>query len=164
MTREEAVAVATQTAMSFLGLPYVWGGDDPVAGFDCSGFVIELLKSVGMLPGGGDWSAQGLWQHFANNHNCSILRTATREGCLVFFHMPGNTRLITHVEYAINDVLCIGASGGGRGTTNRAEAIARNAYIKIRPWGTRDTVYGVVDPFMIAYGGGVRTLGALTGP
>jgi len=28
---------------------YLWGGDDPLAGFDCSGFVIEILKSVGIL-------------------------------------------------------------------------------------------------------------------
>ena len=37
-----------QTALAYLGTPYVWGGDDP-SGFDCSGFVIECLKSAGLL-------------------------------------------------------------------------------------------------------------------
>jgi cell wall-associated NlpC family hydrolase len=46
-------------AMSYLGTFYIWGGDDP-SGFDCSGLAIECLKSVGVLPREGDWTAQDL--------------------------------------------------------------------------------------------------------
>jgi cell wall-associated NlpC family hydrolase len=154
MTRDEAVALATDTALGYRGLPYIWGGDDPILGFDCSGFCIELMKSVGLLPRGGDWPARGLWKHFADNHGCAVLRTEVKEGCLVFWHSEHHTNRIIHVEYALNDELCIGASGGGSGTDSRLAAVARNAYIKIRPFATRPHIYGVVDPFKLNYGGG----------
>ena len=154
MKREEAVAHATQVALSFLGLPYIWGGDDPVRGFDCSGFCIEVLKSVGMLPRQGDWPARGLWQHFADNHGCAVVKSAITEGCLVFWHAKIDLKRIIHVEYALNDVLCIGASGGGSATDSRTAAILGNAYIKIRPFATRKGIYGAVDPFKLKYGGG----------
>ena len=38
--------LAVKYAMAFIGTPYVWGGDDPMGGFDCSGFCIEVLKGV----------------------------------------------------------------------------------------------------------------------
>ena len=47
------------TALSYRGTPYVWGGDDP-SGFDCSGFVLECLKSVGLLPERADLTADRL--------------------------------------------------------------------------------------------------------
>lgn len=51
------------TALSYLGTPYIWGGDDP-SGFDCSGFVIECLKSVGLLSEKEDYTADGLYHLF----------------------------------------------------------------------------------------------------
>lgn len=147
--------IATQVAFSFLGLPYLWGGDDPVAGFDCSGMCIEILKAVGLLPGSGDWTAAGLWKHFADNHGCAVsMDTQLYEGCLVFWASPQDPQRIVHVEYAINEELCIGASGGGSRTKGRADAIEQNAYIKVRPHKNRAHMYGVVDPFRLIYGGG----------
>lgn len=149
---DERRNIATGLALSFGGLPYLWGGDDPVAGFDCSGFCIELLRSVGLLPRHGDWTAAGLWKYFADNHGCAV-PTPPYEGCLVFWHGTSQAKII-HVEYALNDELCIGASGGGSSTGSRLDAIRNNAYIKVRPWASRKGVYGVVDPFKIKYGGG----------
>ena len=35
----------------YLGIPYVWGGDDPATGFDCSGLVQQVFADVGVdLP------------------------------------------------------------------------------------------------------------------
>lgn len=34
-------------AQKYLGLPYVWGGNDPAVGLDCSSFVQNLYKDLG---------------------------------------------------------------------------------------------------------------------
>ena len=133
--------LATRIAQHFLGKPYIWGGDDPVQGFDCSGFVIEILKSVGILPRSGDWTAAGLWDRFKG-------RVANRPsvGCLVFYRGSINGPII-HVEYCLDGIHSIGASGGGSRIKNSEDAISQNAYIKIRPIESRAGIAGFVDPF-----------------
>ena len=132
--------IAKQVAMKFLGKPYIWGGDDPMNGFDCSGFCIEILKSVGLLPRKGDWTAAMLWEQFKDKEV-----SAPYEGCLVFW--KNNSGKIIHIEYAIDTMFCIGASGGGSKTQSEDDALDQNAYIKIRPWATRSNVRGFIDPF-----------------
>ena len=133
-------STATLVAWSFIGKPYLWGGDDPVAGFDCSGFCIEILKSVGLLPRGGDWTAQNLADKFKEHKTDS-----PSEGCLVFWQ--NRSGRIIHVEYCLDGELAIGASGGGSKTTDEADAIAQNAYIKVRPFRSRAALWGFVYPF-----------------
>jgi hypothetical protein len=137
---ELARELSLDIAREFLGKPYIWGGDDPVKGFDCSGFCIELLKSVGILPRKGDWTADGLYNKFVSH-----VIDKPYKGCLVFW--TNSEGKIIHVEFAVNEFLCIGASGGGSKTTNKEAAIDQNAYIKIRPWHSRKLIKGFVDPF-----------------
>jgi hypothetical protein len=112
-----------------LGEPYLWAGSNPLAGFDCSGLVIEGLKAAGRLPRDGDWNAATLAQKFP-------LVTTFQPGNLVFYNR-GTPPAIGHVEivYAVISglVFTIAASGGGSGTIDRAAAIASDAYVKIRP-------------------------------
>jgi len=129
--------IASSLAFKFVGKPYIWGGDDAVAGWDCSGFVIEILKSVGLLPRSGDWTAEGLYLLFKDKEV-----TVAKEGCLVFF---AKNNKINHVEYVWKNGLTIGASGGGSRTLTREDAIKQNAYIKIRPM--RKDVFAIVNPF-----------------
>ena len=126
------------TAYSLHGRPYLWGGDDP-SGFDCSGFVIEILKSVGILPRTGDWTADGLYKMFKH------LPSEPQQGCLVFW---GTERRKTHVEYCYTKDITIGASGGGSKTITMQDAIKQNAYIKFRPINSRNKKIWVVDPFL----------------
>lgn len=134
-------ALAIEIAMHFLGLPYIWGGDDPIDGFDCSGFNIEILKSVGRLPRTGDWSARALYKLFKEKNTAY-----PAAGRLVFF---GTTEEdIYHVEFLINDHLTIGASGGGSKANTREDAIKQNAYVKIRPIKGRSNIFAYIDPFI----------------
>ena len=64
LTDDGARAMALKIAWAYLGRPYRWGGDDPMAGFDCSGFIVEILQSVGLIERREDFTAQGLWELF----------------------------------------------------------------------------------------------------
>lgn len=132
--------IAERVAYSHLSRPYIWAGDSPLEGFDCSGFVIEILKSVGLLPRQGDWTASGLYRHF---QDCVTL--FPQLGCLVFW--ANSEGKIVHVEFCLTNTLSIGASGGGPRTIDLGAALEADAYIKIRPFGTRPGVVGFVDPF-----------------
>ncbi len=132
--------VALKIAWNMWGKPYLWGGDDPIQGFDCSGMVIEILKSVGLLPRKGDWTADHLYRHFQH-----LERSEAGSGYLVFW---GSSRRMTHVEFGIGSDISLGASGGGHKTTSVGEAIRQNAYVKARPIYTRGSLpKAFVDPF-----------------
>lgn len=138
-TNEDLRFVAIEIAWRMWGLPYIWGGDDPIAGMDCSGMQVEILQSVGLLPA-GDWSAAGLWGVFADREIYP-----PKPGALVFF--ANNKGDIVHVEMCIGDGLSIGAAGGGSRTKNTADASMQNAYVKIRPINRGRPIKGYLDPF-----------------
>ena len=135
----EPEEILKRYAFSFVGIPYIWGGDDPMKGFDCSGFVIELLKAVGMFPANYDASAQDMFNHFFN------LSTHTPEfGSLVFFGKSMND--ISHVAFCLNDKTMIEAGGGDKSTKDLSSAIDRNAYIRVRPISNRKDVVAYLLP------------------
>lgn len=131
-------------AWRFVKTPYMWGGDDPMAGFDCSGFVIECMKAMGLLPYKGDWTAHALWVLFKDKE-----MTSGTPGCLVFWKdKPGPNGKMTHVEIVVHPGLSLGASGGGSKIDTLQMAIERDAYIKMRPYQDRDRrILCFVDPF-----------------
>jgi cell wall-associated NlpC family hydrolase len=128
-------------AKQYYGLWYKWGGDDP-AGFDCSGLVIECLKSIGILPRQGDWTAQDLWYRFP------ISPANPKPGDLVFYNNAKTVKKIIHVEICLNDELSIGASGGGKFIKTEQDAKKYNAFIKVRPFGSRDKLRGFKNPYL----------------
>lgn len=131
--------IVLKVAWQCWGTLYRWGGDDP-SSFDCSGFVIECLKSTGALPRNGDWTAAALYHRFP-------IKPATgKAGDLVFWSNVKDGRII-HVEICLNEDLSIGASGGGSLTKTEKDAIDSNAYIKVRPMESRKNLYGFVNPY-----------------
>ena len=133
--------IATKYAWCLVGTWYSWGGDDP-SGFDCSGSVIEVLKSIGLLPRKFDCTAQDLFIRFQK-----YLVANPCEGCLVFWH-DGNGN-INHVEYCIDEYHSIGASGGGKWVKTKEDAIKANAFIKPRPIQRDKPLKSFINPFRI---------------
>ncbi len=134
-------AAAVRYLWSFLGLPYRWGGDDPVRGFDCSGLIVEVLQGVGVLPHGSDFVANGLYLRWMNH-----VVAKGYAGCLCLWFNPAG--IATHVEMMADEFHTIGASGGGSATVSADAAAAQNAFVKMRPLGYRGTNYKLVDPFL----------------
>lgn len=124
-------------AMSFVGLPYIWGGDDPINGLDCSGLCIELLKSAGVFPHAEDTTADGLYRYFAAQRTKSPMF-----GTLVFFGSDHPT----HVGFCLNASTMLEAGGGGSKTTSRADAALQNAFVRIRPISNRKDLIGYAHP------------------
>ena len=119
--------VAMKIAESLLWTPYKWGGDDPMEGVDCSGYWMEILWSLGIIPVGDDYPAAALFDLFPESY-------MPMEGDMVFW--KDSSGKIAHIEmvYNLDLGLSIGASGGGSSTDSPGTASQHNAYVKIRPY------------------------------
>lgn len=91
-----------QTADRYLGVPYVWGGNTPETGFDCSGFTKYVFAKQGIqLPRTSREQArvgQGVELDFG----------ALQPGDLMMFAEPGEA--ISHVAIYVGDGRIIHAS------------------------------------------------------
>lgn len=126
-------------AKTFLGTPYIWGGEHPANGFDCSGFVQFILQSVGADPF-GDQTAQALYDHLFEFAKI----TEPQAGALCFYGKTGND--IRHVALMINSHQIIEAGGGGPTTKTVTDAISQNACVRIRPYNQRKDLVAVIMP------------------
>lgn len=76
-TGHDMGAVAARTAERFVGIPYLWGGDNVVEGMDCSGFVRAVYNLCGVnIP-------RSSREQFRVGEN--IGKIDLKEGDLVFF-------------------------------------------------------------------------------
>ena len=113
----------------FIGVPYVWGGSHPAQGYDCSGFVQEVLASQGIDPK-GDQTAGMLYTTLV--HEGYVIKFSPSEikrNDILFF---GKDK-VTHVAIAIDKNLMLEAGGGGSKTNTIADSIRDEAMIRIRP-------------------------------
>ena len=133
-------------AMKFCGTPYLWGGDDPINGIDCSGLAIELLKASGVIKQKDyDNTAQGLFKDLLNWKGS--LNIQAYPASFVFFGK--NNQAITHVGFCISPTLMIEAGGGGQNVTDKAAAAKFNAYVRVRPILARTDLTAYVHPLYL---------------
>lgn len=121
-------------AFKFIGVPYVYGGNNPITGMDCSGLVCECLRSFGLI-GRPDQSAASLY----SNLLAAGWVSGIGRGAILFFGSASGA--ITHVAIAINSNLMIEAGGGDRETISVKEAAKVGAYTRIRPIKNRKDFY-----------------------
>jgi cell wall-associated NlpC family hydrolase len=96
-----------RVAMRYAGTPYVWGGESR-NGFDCSGFIIVVMRDLGYraLP-------HSAAEQF--NYGMPISQELLKPGDIVFFkntYKPG----VSHVGIYLGNRRFINAAGTGKGT------------------------------------------------
>lgn len=128
-----------------LGVPYIWGGNHPLEGVDCSGWILWLLRSVGLWDNTDDTS-QGIYDHFAEEGKSLPISEAFPPpfGALTFYGKT--TSRISHVGISIGENLMSEAGGGGRRCNTVEYARKIGAQTRIRPIHNRKDLVAVILP------------------
>lgn len=115
-------------ARSFLGKPYLWGGDGPT-GYDCSGLIIRILRKYCLVGPFEDLSAQGLYDKLREEG--VVVRPKGRAfptGTILFY---GQSLLkIEHVALALDFYSVLEAGGGNHRTDSVEKANKLNACVR----------------------------------
>lgn len=118
-------------------VPYIWGGKNPLVGFDCSGVVTYLLQSIGIGPDYG-MSADGLYGYWKEHGQVS----EPKLGALVFF---GKVKAV-HVALCLDDKHMIEAAHGNENCRNRAVSALIGAYVRVSPISHRNDLLTCILP------------------
>jgi cell wall-associated NlpC family hydrolase len=117
--------------LMFIGTPYKLGGNvTQDGGIDCSGLVLEGLRSIGKW-GKGDDTAQGIFNKFKNQ---TKLKDMYAPGRLLFF--GESSEKITHIAVCLNDYQMIEAGGTDK-----------DGMVRIRPLSWRSDMIAILDIF-----------------
>ena len=103
---ERIRATAVSTAVSQVGRPYLYGGEDPAEGFDCSGLVWFAYRSAGVAT---PRTTHQLWRELA-----PVEPALARPGDLLFFDIDGKPQ---HVGLYIGDGRFVHAPSSGKTVT-----------------------------------------------
>ncbi len=106
-------------AMLFFGTQYKWAGNNPTTGLDCSGLVVECLRSIGK-HGKSDMNAQMIFDKFKDVSSVGEIRT----DAMLFFGKDYQS--ITHISIAIDHEFMVEAGGEGRAESD-------SGYVRVRP-------------------------------
>lgn len=130
-------------ANSCLNIPYIWGGNHPLDGMDCSGFVLWVYKSIGLWRG-GDTTAQGIYDYFKIRGKILDMEAKFPMGSLLFF---GKTKSsITHIGIAYNSEIMWEAGGGGSRCKTPADAKRAGACVRLGQINRRTDFVAVIFP------------------
>lgn len=125
-------------AMQYLGTPYVWAGEHPAYGFDCSGFVQRVFRDVGVKLD-RDRTSKELFEYLS----LKGLYSGVGVDAILFFGKDVDS--INHVAIALNDELMIEAAGGDSTTRTIAQANERDARVRITHINSRSNLIRAVN-------------------
>lgn len=131
--------IREELLLRHLNVPYIWGADNPLKGFDCSGFVQWYLAQFGADPM-GDQTAQGLYDYFLINGTNKVQDL----GALSFYGKSNSA--ISHVAIHLTPMLIVEAGGGNHTTTTYQAAMDQGACIRVRPVNRRKDYIGTIMP------------------
>lgn len=126
-----------ENAIKYLGKPYVWGGEsESEGGYDCSGFVYNVLKDSGIKV------SRLTAQSYYNKYKTNICEKTTK-GALIFFG-SGKSK-ISHIAISTGDGKYMYESiGNSKNTkTNKGKGVTKSLISR-----RKDLVY-VAAPFEI---------------
>lgn len=129
-------------AFSFVGVHYKFGGNNPLDGLDCSGYVNEVLKASGLLRYNVDYTAQNLYD-FLSIPDVGVSLSEPRAGAVSFYGSDGK---INHVGFCVDNRMMLEAGGGSAQTLTKDDARVANAFIKLRPIKYRKDLVAIILP------------------
>jgi cell wall-associated NlpC family hydrolase len=127
-------------AMNQLGLPYIWGAQNPLIGFDCSGLVVFLLRSAGVIR--DDMSAHGLYETLLKSGFIS----APQLGAISFY---GSKTKVTHCGFCLDDYWQVEAHGDRSCVTKEDAKNFRSgegAYVRLSQVNYRKDLVTIIMP------------------
>jgi cell wall-associated NlpC family hydrolase len=140
MTRENYLI----SLIKYNGINYIWGGNNPLVGLDCSGLVYNahaLTLNVGPQY---DLTAQGYYDFYSATSVC-VLPGSSDLADLAFY--GSGPKLVTHVGICLNKSLMLEAAHGDSTTTNEFQAKLKGARVEVNPIMRRKDLIGIFRPF-----------------
>lgn len=138
----DRIELAVKYIWTLLGreIPYTWGGQNPFIGWDCSGFVVEVLRAVGVMAANQDWSSATMFREYPECHGAMA-------GALAFYHRGGQPGVIVHVGFCLDDTFMVEWGGGSATVSGAWESAKAGAFGRVRPIMSRNNLAGFRDPF-----------------
>ncbi|MCP3681738.1 MAG: C40 family peptidase [bacterium] len=122
-------------ALSMVGLPYIYGGNDAIEGYDCSGLVIAILQAWGKVGLKFDATAHILYL-MSSKHPVKKPTFGT-----LSFYGSSNER-VTHIGFCLNSELMIEAGSGTSRTLSKKDAVRDDAFVRLSPIRRRKDLIG----------------------